>query len=197
MLNRHLNYGQLLDLEEGRLTASTAVPLHEHLAQCAACAERLATIQRTIAALHDDAGEDAPAYVIARAKRLLPQFRTQQAEPSPLRRVLAALNFDSFSVQPAYGLRSGQTTARQMLFNADDHDLDLRITPAGEQWVVAGQVLGPSTGGTVTLDGPTTVETPLNDLSEFTLPPVPAGSYSLNITLEGTTIAIDGLELGR
>jgi len=137
--------------------------------------------------------EDAPGHVIARAVRLV---RPRQPAPSLVRRVLATLSFDSLQAQPVFGLRSGTPMARQLWFNAEDHDLDVRITPVNSQWAIAGQVLGPGTGGRVELRGPTTVQTSLNELSEFTLPSVPSGCYSLRVSVGDMAIEIPDLELG-
>jgi hypothetical protein len=116
--------------------------------------------------------------------------RAAEAEPSLLRRVVAALSFDSMQPGLAYGVRSGQAAARQMLYSAGDNDLDLRVQPVGDAWVVSGQVLGACTGGRVELKGTDAeVSAVLNELCEFTLPGVAAGDYTLRLLLgEGITV---------
>jgi hypothetical protein len=114
-----------------------------------------------------------------------------------LQRIVAALQFDSAQTPVAAGVRSGQPVARQMLFSAEPYDVDLRIAPRGDAWQVAGQVLGPCEGGRVLLQSDRdTVEAPLNELCEFALPPVPAGSYMLALRLADAEIAIDTLNVG-
>jgi hypothetical protein len=91
---------------------------------------------------------------------------------------------------------------RQVLYNADTYDLDLRIAPHdGGNWQISGQVLGPDDEdiivGTVELSSttpPTSV--PCNDLGEFVLPPVPAGRYRLTVRLPDLAITIEALEVG-
>ncbi len=192
--SRHLSLEHIMDFAEGRLASEAEANAQTHISGCKRCTGELLETQRIMHLMRTDDLEDAPPHVIARAVRLM---RSKQAEPSLLRRVTARLNFDSFASQPAFGMRSGQPTARQMLFNADDHDLDVRIIPSGDAWSVAGQVLGPSTNGQVALRGITTVEAQINELSEFALPPVPAGTYTLDLRVGDIAIEIPDLELGR
>jgi hypothetical protein len=42
----------------------------------------------------------------------------------------------------------------------------------------------------------TTAEAALNDLSEFTLPPVPAGDYKLILRLADIEVEVDKLQVG-
>jgi hypothetical protein len=83
-----------------------------------------------------------------------------------------------------------------VLFEAEGYAIDLRIAPLGEVWRVSGQALGPGAGGRVMLLGPVAVEAALNDLSEFTLPPVPTGRYTLRLTLDEIEIEAADLSVG-
>jgi hypothetical protein len=83
------------------------------------------------------------------------------------------------------------------MFDAEGFNLDLRILRAGSQWLVFGQVFGAVGSGQVMLQGPAgEAQADLNDLSEFRLPPVPAGSYDLILYLESADVEIVGLEVG-
>ena len=66
-------------------------------------------------------------------------FNLLREEPSLLRRVLAVLSFDSLNVAPAFGTRSGATGSRQMLYSAEENDIDLHYS--------AGQLMGGSWPG--------------------------------------------------
>ncbi len=115
---------------------------------------------------------------------------------SNMRRLVAELSFDSKQMSPAFGVRSGQSVARQLLFSAGEHDLDLRVTPDDGSWIVTGQVLGDCESGQVELRGETLAETAaMNELSEFTLPKVPSGKYSLLIRFCETEIEVPEFEL--
>ena len=64
-------------------------------------------------------------------------------------------------------------------------------------WAVSGQMLGPDASGQVELRGQAgAVAATLNDLSEFTLSPVPPGSYTLALHLADAEIEVIGLEIG-
>jgi hypothetical protein len=84
-----------------------------------------------------------------------------------------------------------------MLYSAGDNDVDLRVQPAGESWVVSGQVLGECAGGSVRLEGGAAevAAAELNELCEFTLPAVPSGTYKLRLRLNDVEVEIPELQL--
>jgi len=191
---RHPPFEQLADLAEGRVTDAPRRLLLEHLSTCASCSEQYAWLQRTINLMRTDDTEDAPDWVIS---SVVKRFRPPEPQPSALRRILASLNFDSARMQPAFGVRSGQPVGRQLLFNAGDFDLDLRVAPEGDQWKVSGQVLGPCDDGEVELAGTAgALRATFNELCEFVLPPAPAGIYTLLLRIRGAEVEVDGLEIG-
>jgi len=195
LFSSHVSFEQLLNLAEGRLSPDIVTAAHTHIAGCERCARELAHIERLINLMRTDDSEDAPDSVIARIVRLFPRT---PSEPSPLRRVLAALSFESEQLQSAYGMRSGHPITRQMVFNAEDHALHLRIAPAGTQWEIMGQVLGSTTSsGEVELRSSfDVVRAELNNLSEFALPLVPAGTYVLEVRIGDVAIEVADLDLG-
>lgn len=139
--------------------------------------------------------EDAPEAVIQRAIGLF-QARAQAPAAVPAavparRRWLAVLGFDSaLQPQPA-GLRSGTAGPRQLLFTAEGRDVDLRITPGPDGWVVGGQVLGPDASGRAQLScGALEAEVAWNELAEFRFEGVPAGECRLLLTGEQWELAL-------
>lgn len=192
----HLSDEQMADLVEGRLPPEAQGPLREHLAGCTSCVNKQLRLEHVVALLRTEALEDAPAAVQARAARLLSE-RVATDRPGLRRRVLAALRFDSAHGPRAVGARAGQPSARQLLFLAADHELDLRIAPTDTLWAVTGQLLGPAEGGDVALHGPTAIWTvALNELGEFTMPPVPSGSYVLSIHVADLDIEVPDVTVG-
>jgi hypothetical protein len=111
---------------------------------------------------------------------------------------VAGLRFDSLGLAPAFGVRSGEPSARQLLFGVEALDIDLRIEPVGQAWVVSGQILGESAGGAwAELEGAANVWwASLSEQSEFTLPPVPAGRYKLIFHLGQIDIEVEELKIG-
>ena len=194
----HLPFAKLADMAEGRLASDERTKSLEHVSACSRCSKELASLEHVIGLMRTDMAEDAPAAVVSRAVNL---FRSRAAatasEPSLVKRILAALSFDSLQMSPVYGVRSGQPAARQLLYSAGENDLDLRVTPSGEAWVVSGQVLGAEcAGGKIELEGASGVShAELNDQCEFRLPPVPAGSYHLRLRIADTEVEVPELEL--
>ena len=115
----------------------------------------------------------------------------------PLRRIVALLTFDSRKAGPAFGVRSLSATSRQMLYSAEETDLELRITVQNDECILAGQVIGEGCGeGHVQISGLAgRSEATLNDVGEFTLPPIPVGNYSLTVRMLDREIEIPELEL--
>lgn len=195
-LSQHITFAKLADLAEDKLPTNIAADSMEHVSACSHCGSNLQRLGQLISAMRTDTTEDAPRDCIAQAVNI---FRQREAQPSLLRRVVAALSFDSRALAPAFGVRSGQSAARQLLFAAEDHDLDLRFWPQGDEWVIAGQVLGSScAGGHVELRGETaSAAAELTDLCEFKLAAVPSGSYRMRLRLQDVEVEVPQLELGK
>ncbi|MBK8903199.1 MAG: zf-HC2 domain-containing protein [Anaerolineaceae bacterium] len=192
----HIRFERLVDLVEDRLSADEQSQIVAHLASCPQCTAEKAWLERVIGLMRADNSESAPAAAIDRTLRLF-QARQAKAAPRERRRIFALLQFDNTLPPLAFGLRSGQAQTHQRLYSAGDFDLDLRLKPAGEKWVVSGQLLGPATSGQAELRGESTqVKAELNELSEFTLTAVPSGLYTLILHLDEIEIEVTTLELG-
>jgi anti-sigma factor RsiW len=192
----HLPYETLADLVEGRLAAGAAVEARAHVAGCARCGREVATLERMIGALRAGTGEDAPPVAIARAVRLFAPF-ARPAGPGLRERLVAMLAFDSGARPLTVGLRAASIVPRQLLYQAGEHTIDCQLTPAGERWVLAGQILGPGVARGVALVGPdATEEAPVSEQGEFTLPPVAPGRHTLRVTLDAAEIEVPDLAIG-
>lgn len=188
-------FSELVGIAEGRVTSAEAAEIRERLDADPHVAEDLAWLTHVIDLMRSDESVEPPLPVVQRAVRLFAQ-RAMPPRPNMVQRIVAVLRFDSASMPLAVGVRSGQPVPRQLVWSAEPYDIDLRITPHGDTWQVSGQVLGPCTGGQVTLGDSTTVDATLNDLCEFALPPVPAGRYALALHLTDAEITIDMVEVG-
>ena len=195
----HLTFAKLADLADGRSPAPEREAALGHVSECARCAARLGRLEAVVTRMRSDASEDAPPAAVAYALNL---FRPRaaaaaSAASSRARRLIAALKFDSFGMTPAYGVRSAAGGARQRLYTAGEYELDVRVASGGESWAVSGQVLGGTcAGGRVELEGAAaSARAELNEQCEFTLPPVPAGSYNFRLLLPGAEVEIPDLEL--
>src|SRR5690242_6248641 len=118
----HIEFATLADFVEGRLDADRRGDVEAHLSACADCAAQATQLGEVTHLMRNDAMEDAPRYARVTAANLFRarQRTAQQPAASTLRRVLAALKFDSLQMTPAFGIRSGTATERQMLFTAYD-----------------------------------------------------------------------------
>ncbi|HEY0378858.1 MAG TPA: hypothetical protein VGC87_18230 [Pyrinomonadaceae bacterium] len=200
-ISKHLPFEELADLAEGRLAPEARAASLEHVNACSRCTSKLGRLEQVISLMRTDDGEDASPALVSQAINLFRAraARDASASPSLARRILAALSFDSLQMSPAYGVRSGQAAARQLLYSAGENDLDLRVTQSGEEWVVAGQLLGADCEGregSVELQGADrTSRAELNGQCEFRLPAVTSGSYTLRVRLGDELIEIPELEL--
>ncbi len=151
--------------------------------------------------------EDAPEHVIQRVLDLWQKPRRAEAGGGLMRRIRAVLSFDSGAASPvAFGMRSSGGTTRQMLFSAEGHDVDLRISPAASDnndpthagWQLSGQVLGPDCSGIVVLtntDDGAMGESSLDELGEFRLPVIRSGSYSLTLRLTDLEVELSTIDV--
>lgn len=194
----HISFELLADLADKRVSPAELEPLLAHLQACADCSRNWQKLLHLVGLMRTDDSMDAPQPLIARALNIFQrQPREETATASLFKRFVAALSFDSLSAEPAFGLRSGQTGSRQLIFNAEDIDIDLRISPLGDRWNVSGQVLGSEcAGGEVQLQSGTEDESAqLNELCEFSLRPVTSGLYRMRLRLKDVEVEFPEIEL--
>ena len=192
----HLSFTELADVADKQ--SQPAAETLEHLATCSHCAKELQTLRQAIGLMRIDDVEDAPASLIKNAREMF-RVRGANREPSRLARVLAALTFDSLTVKPAFGLRSGASAGRQLIYSTEMADIDLRVSPQSGEWEIAGQILGSSqSGGKVNLDSESfSASADLNELAEFGFQSVPSGMYTMFVHLPELEIQIPPLQLGH
>lgn len=194
---QHIPFALLADLADNRASADEGMGSMAHVASCSECAAQLERVGQVLQLMRTDTATDAPRDVLAYAMDIF-KGRNQSSEPSVLRRIVAALSFDSsLNMAPAFGVRSGQATSRQMVYTAEGSDIDLRINSQDDEWIVTGQLLGQDcVGGRVEIEGESGLAVAaLNEQCEFTLPPLPPGSYILRLLLPDAEIEIPQLEL--
>jgi hypothetical protein len=195
MNTSHITTETLANLAEGRIAPEVQEAAMAHISSCPICDNALSRLQHLVSMMRSDMSEDAPRDVLAMAIGIFSQ--RSQSTPSLLQRIVATLTFDSFKAAPAFGLRTGYSPSRQMLFSAGDNDLDLRITVENDRYLVAGQVIREScTAGVVELSGIAgSAQASLNETCEFSLPGVPLGTYSLKLKMADLEVEIPELEL--
>jgi hypothetical protein len=154
------------------------------------------TIEKIINLMQRDDSVDAPADSIKWAKNL---FRARVLEPkkSFTQKVLAVLQLDISPNTAVIGERSASSAVRQMLFEAGEHGIDLRISKTKKTFNLHGQILG---GGfancAIKLTSEKALfETRANDLSEFNFTEVSGGKYDLVLQSGENEIVIEGIDL--
>src|SRR5215813_9523816 len=121
-MTTHLSFTNLVDLAENQMTAEEKSTATNHLLSCSLCAAELDRVEQTIKLMRTDETVDAPPELLREA---IAVFRRRKESPaSALRRIVAALSFDSLSLTPAFGVRSAPPTSRQLIYNAEDSDID-------------------------------------------------------------------------
>jgi hypothetical protein len=189
----HTSLESLADIADKRLTGATLETAMAHVSVCSSCSETLRRLQRLIHMMKSDNAKVAPHDVLRSALEI---FSSIQLE---VRRIVAILTFDSRHARRTFGIRSLHTASRQMLYSAEETDVDLRITVQNEECILAGQVIRQHcAGGVVHISGAAgSAEASLNDLCEFTLEAIPLGNYLLRIRMQDLEIEIPELELTR
>lgn len=150
-------------------------------------------INRIINLMQRDESVDAPADAIQWSKNI---FRARAVEPktSIVQKVLAVLQMDLSPNRAAFGERSASSSqARQMLFQAGENALDIRLTQTGKNFDLHGQILGEGFANCVVKFGE--FETTANELGEFKLNAIPTGIYNLSVLIKGKEIVVENLEL--
>lgn len=151
---------------------------------------------------------DAPAAWVRNASLLMPAAADMPTVAdvlaAGLRAVRATLRFDSWAATPGtLAVRSGSSTTRHLLFSAAGRDVDLRISPAADGFLLTGQVLGPDEVGEVALayagDGPDLPPdrtAPVDALGEFRLAGLAGGTCTVTFHLGGDQITLPPIALG-
>jgi hypothetical protein len=150
-------------------------------------------INKIIYLMQTDKSADAPADSVKWAKNI---FRTRQAEPkkSLVQKIIAVLQMDLSGAQGAFGERSATLSqTRQMLFQAGDNAVDLRISEDENGFEVQGQILGEGFANGIAKLGD--FQAKANELSEFKFTAIPGGKYDLTLQTVDREIEIAGLEL--
>jgi hypothetical protein len=152
-------------------------------------------ILEIIELMRRDDSVDAPADSIRWAGNL---FRSRAAEPrtSFVKKLAAVLQMELTPNKPAFGERSASASqVRQMLYQAADNAIDLRIEPQPKGFGIRGQVLGDGfAGASIRLfSDARSLETTANEMSEFALESVPTGEYELTILSDGFEISLKAI----
>ncbi|MEN3333467.1 MAG: hypothetical protein V7641_2832 [Blastocatellia bacterium] len=195
----------MIDYLDGKLKPVEAARVAAHLASdCAACGETRAWYDRvrTVAASDDTVAP--PAWVFKQAVRIFDTARRPRLTER-IGQAIATLVFDSFARPQLAGIRSTETTNRQLLYRAGDYAIDLQIAPStGARVDLIGQVLreGEATFESVA-NLPLEIArgnqlfyaTVTDEMGEFKISDVDYGTYDLRIDLADGQITLPELPI--
>jgi hypothetical protein len=148
--------------------------------------------------------EAPPPWVLRRAERIVRQrssARQRESWTGRARRFVAALTFDSQTQPQFVGLRASRTQVRRLLFQAENIEVDLEMSPspASEQVRLAGQI---TAGGTDPSGGFLRLTTAagewraqLDDTGEFWIDSLTPGTYRLEVVFSDQVIEVPVLPL--
>jgi len=164
---------------------------HEgHLSECRECAELKGEIEVLIHELLTDISYEPPPELVQWGMTLF-QPLIQPQTGSKLRKLIAALVFDTFELRLQPGVRGVAAPARQLLFRAGDVDIDVRIESMEKDNRISmvGQVLSSTErlfdGAPVKLESHGVIQrqTITNQVGEFSFDEVPKDTYHLSVDL--------------
>lgn len=199
----HPKFDRLVDAADDRGFSRPRASLMQHAAECTKCTGEIRWIRQTIDLMRTDNSEAASPHVLARAWRILSNARSSQPRTRRMPTLdyfVGHLRFDSGTAAANSSVRSaaGQATRRR-IFQAACFGIDVQVSHGRSEWLVRGQVLGAAEAqpGTVRLSGATArAEAIMNELLEFQLPALPAGIYTMDVTIGSSLVRIQSLELG-
>lgn len=151
------------------------------------------TVEKIIYLMQTDRSVDAPQDAINWSKNI---FRTRAIEPkkSFVEKIRAVLQMDLSPNKAVFGERSASSSqARQMLFEAGENSVDLRIKETKKGLEIHGQILGEGFENAEVKFGE--FETETNELSEFKFSGISNGKYDLNLKSGEKEIVIENLDL--
>lgn len=195
--NSHLSIEQIADAIDNRLPAVERDSLQSHLESCGHCAAEYKNLAHSIKLMQSDRSSDAPPEALNFARNL---FRADKRFAAGSRsagsRILATLKLNVAPFAPVFDERSASASAeRQMLFDAGEYDVDLRIRANDKDFNLLGQILGELTGQ-ISLklqSSDFTGETSVSEIGEFKIENVPAGNYDLTLQIGEAEIVISDL----
>jgi hypothetical protein len=197
----HLTYETLINYLEGHLSAEEQREAETHLnGPCDSCQRRRASLQTVLRSAAEDQTTPPPASVLKLAIDI-PLTHPKSTQPGLLTRLIAALTFDSH-LQLSSALTRGAARERQMLFSADQVDIDLQIKPVREGHDLIGQVLGGPVKGITSAfvslqkdTGQLLKATESDSKGQFVFRGLPSGMYNLIFDLENQEVAVMGIEV--
>ncbi|MEW6637002.1 MAG: carboxypeptidase-like regulatory domain-containing protein [Actinomycetota bacterium] len=205
--NEEIGFERLVDWLEGRLSEEEGRKVERRVeAAGEATLAEVEFLRAFYEASEETVLEEPPERLRGELERRFEEYAGRRRHPGPLRRLVAALAFDSGLQAAAAGVRSASIdgAGRQLIYTTDVADiaLNVRSRRGRRRLDLEGQVL-PGTGevnpGSFSvrlLQETSEVETTgTDDLGEFAFEDVAPGSYELLVSTGDVEIVISPIEL--
>lgn len=197
-------FERLVDYLERRLSKEESNSIEAHIySGCVQCAESERWYRRVAEITAGDDSVEPPSWVLKRALRLFADERPERRFARRLKELAASLVFDSFARAAMAGARAAGSADRQLLYTADDYNIDLRISLVESSGAsVIGQILKKSderfesVSGLqleLILDGEEVFSGITSPSGEFAIQHVKRGDYDLRIETFDASITLYGL----
>jgi anti-sigma factor ChrR (cupin superfamily) len=187
---RHLSVENIMTYVDGQTLAVDKANVEQHLSGCSECTELRHELQNLVSQLREDSVNEPPSNLVQWGIDLF-QPVMQPSAGGRIRKIIAALVFDTFEQPALAGLRRVGAPPRQLLFRAGDVDVDVKIESmeANDRITLVGQVL--SNGAKFFDNTPVKLEshgivrykTRTNLVGEFSFDEVPKDTYHLSVYL--------------
>ena len=187
---KHTDFAKVVERFEGNLRPEDVRIVDEHADECRECS----TIYRKLVDLYAYTApiesEPVPQATTANILNIYQRKPAQAKTVLPERRGLASLIFDDW--QMAVNERYSGIDSRQLLYQVDEYQVDLRIEFAGEFGMVTGQIFPAIPNATAELvNQERQIAVELTEHGEFIFDAVPKGNYELRITATDCEIVLD------
>ena len=187
---RHVTVENLINYMDGQPTGVEKSILENHLAACTECTELKQEFQVLTLRLQEDSSFEPPAAAVQWGVSLF-QPVMQPESKGTLRKMIAALVFDTYDQPMLAGVRRVGAPPRQLLFRAGDVDVDVKIESmeANDRITLVGQVLSSAakffdnTPVKLESHGIVRYRTRTNVVGEFSFDEVPKDTYHLSVDL--------------
>jgi hypothetical protein len=202
----HLTYTNLLSYIGNCLPEADQAQIESHLFSdhCEPCGGKFSRLHAVLEAVSKDRSVAPPSAVLRKALDL-DLKRPLASAAQPFLQMLAKLQFDSRLQLSPLLVRgpAGPKATRHMLFSTPQLDIDLEITPQGNDHSVVGQILDTEQANEPSLafvslkndTGEVLQGAETDSLGQFTFSQVPTGVYDLIFDLESQEVFISSLEL--
>jgi hypothetical protein len=186
----HINAEDLVDYMDGRVSGAGKLAVESHLSKCNDCVELKDELGLLVLRLQEDTTFEPPAELVQWGVSLF-QPLLQPSTGGKLRKLIAALVFDTFDQPLLAGVRRVGAPPRQLLFRAGDVDVDVKIESmeANDRITLVGQVLSTTakffdnTPVKLESHGIVRYRTMTNLVGEFSFDEVPKDTYHLSVDL--------------